>query len=520
MKYSLDKFYKKLQKEALIKSLICGISASLILNSLIIILFKRIPIRIIVFVHVLLFVVLSICFTYLFFKKVFVITDKYLAKRIEKDVHLNEQVKTMVEFQNVDSPIVELQRKKTMEELEKVETKSLKMKFSFKNFALSILALILLPISIIVESKEIKSNAEENSSSESSSNEEESSNTNSEQQDSSNIGESSGGEQGSQGEGEGDPSEGMNDTIDNMQQEVTDNEGLDDSQKEDINQDLEDMRQDINNSENKEEMEESIDKTQQEVNDKLDEAISKDEIGEALKNQDTTQDVGENVSSGDTEQTNSSLDDLRDSLENLTGDELKEALDKIASDIDKALEESGVDNQDPLYQAFENMSNNLKENASNANNPDIQDQIDDTFEQAKQEISDALKDQNAMEDLQGSLNDQFEDLKNQANGEGSNGENQDGEETPGEGDGQEGEGENQEGEGSGGEGAGSGSGEIIYASNDLIYDPNTNSYVTYGELLTYYYSQAVQGMEDGSVPEDLQSLINDYFSSLYYDENN
>ena len=93
-------------------------------------------------------------------------------------------------------------------------------------------------------------------------------------------------------------------------------------------------------------------------------------------------------------------------------------------------------------------------------------------------------------------------------------------ETPGDGENQEGEGDNQEGEGTGGDGAGSGSGEIIYAADDLIYDPNTNQYVTYGELLTYYYSQAVQGMEDGSVPEDLQSLINDYFSSLYYDENN
>ena len=86
----------------------------------------------------------------------------HLAKRIEKDVNLNEQVKTMVEFKDVNSPIVELQRKKTMETLDKVDSKSLKMKFSFKNFTLTILALILVPLSIIVESKEIAKERGEN----------------------------------------------------------------------------------------------------------------------------------------------------------------------------------------------------------------------------------------------------------------------------------------------------------------------------------------------------------------------
>ena len=62
--------------------------------------------------------------------------------------------------------------------------------------------------------------------------------------------------------------------------------------------------------------------------------------------------------------------------------------------------------------------------------------------------------------------------------------------------------------------------KLEYASDDLIYDPETNQYVTYGELLTWYYSQVMNGIQDGKVPENLQEIINDYFSSLYNDGSN
>ena len=51
----------------------------------------------------------------------------------------------------------------------------------------------------------------------------------------------------------------------------------------------------------------------------------------------------------------------------------------------------------------------------------------------------------------------------------------------------------------------------------FIYDPETNQYVTYGDLLTWYYSQALNGVQDGKIPEDLTEIINDYFSSLFSD---
>ena len=106
-------------------------------------------------------------------------------------------------------------------------------------------------------------------------------------------------------------------------------------------------------------------------------------------------------------------------------------------------------------------------------------------------------------------------------GDGGEGE-EEGEEQEGEGESQEGEGEtDSEEEGNNpNDGAQNGTGDMIYASDDLIYDPETNQYVTYGELLTWYYSQVMNGIQDGQVPENLLEIINDYFSSLYNDETN
>lgn len=506
----LDKFLKKMKKESIIKSLICGISSALLMVSLLIILCKVIPLRIIIWLDVVLFVVFCGGFSYLFFKYVFTYDPTKVAQRLEKNAPLQERVKTMVEFDSQDSPMINLQRKDTNERLKALPVSTLKMKFSFSNFVMTILAGLALTGAILIPPSEVKSNAanpsdsisnESSEISESSSDLEESSDK------------SDGGSEESSGSGEGEENnnQGINDAIDDMQQEVNDNTGLDDNSKDDINQDLDDLRDNLTNPDSNEDSGDQIDQTKENINEKLDDQITKDEIGEALKNQDTTKELGENVSNGDTEQTNNSLDDLRESLKDLTGDELKDALNKIAEDIDNALQESNVDSSDPLYQAFENLSNNLKDNAEHTNDQDIQDQIDSSFEQAKNEIGDALDNQNAIEDLKNSLNQKLDDLKDQLEDNSQDDNNPDDSGDP----------NDNPGENNGpGSGASEGTGDIIYASDDLIYNPVTDSYVTYGEIIAYYYSQVIQGMDESEIPENLESLIYDYFSSLYFDGNN
>lgn len=501
-----DKFNNKITKEALIKGVLCGISLALIIEAILLFICKLTPFKIIVWLHVLLTIALAIFFSYKFFK-MFIPSEKEIASRIDNDANMNERVKTMVEFKNQDSPMINFQRKDTLNKLDNVSEKTLKMKFSFSNFILLIIAILALPSALIIKGKELPDNIN-NELSESINNK----------------------------------SEIIESAIENMKSEVENNSQLDESQKDQINSELGNLEDNLNQDSNQEDMEEDIEDTKENLDEIFDEMISKDEIGEALEKEDSTQDVGNEVSNGNSESVKDSLDDLRESLENLTGDELKEALENIANDIKQALETSGVDNEDALYKAFENLANNLQENANNSNDADIQDQIDSSFEQAKQEISDALKDQEALEDLKESLKDQLDDLNQnlQDNPQGdtsdvstdtsgeeisgttsgaTSGELTSGEQSSDTNQGgsneDSGEGNDQSGETNAG---GTGSGEMEYASDDVVYDPVTNTYMTYGELITKYYNDVLKGIEDGQVSPEMEKLIAEYFGSLYSDD--
>ncbi len=61
---------------------------------------------------------------------------------------------------------------------------------------------------------------------------------------------------------------------------------------------------------------------------------------------------------------------------------------------------------------------------------------------------------------------------------------------------------------------GIGSGDRIYGSNDVIYDPHSNAYVTYGTLLDEYNAKATDKILDGRINEDFKKFIEEYFKSL------
>lgn len=62
---------------------------------------------------------------------------------------------------------------------------------------------------------------------------------------------------------------------------------------------------------------------------------------------------------------------------------------------------------------------------------------------------------------------------------------------------------------------GLGSGEMIFGSNDTIYDPNSESYVTYGEVIDAYYAKITELLVDGNLPHELEEALNDYFAILF-----
>lgn len=501
---NLDKFVKKMKKESLIKSIICGISAGILLDTLIIILFKVTGIKVVVWLHCILCGTFSGLFEALFNKYVFTFDEKQIAKKIEGSIQLNERVKTMVEFKDDSSLMAHLQREDTKSILNNTDTKAIKPHFSFSNFILSICACASLVIAIFVEAKEIDPNASTPQTSDSSSSSEEESSS-PEESSSSNEESNSDSQSDSGGSEQENPS--ISDAIDDMKQDVDENEGLDQNGKEEIKDKLDDLKDKLENDKTPEEQEKDIEDSKQDIDKTLDDKISKDEIGEALKNQDTTTNLGDPIIEGNIDNTNSALDEMRDSLKDLTGESLKNALENMANDIDNALNASGVSEDDPLYQAFKNFSTNLKDDAQHVNDADIQIQIDQTFEQAKDEINDALNAQNSIGDLKDKLDQKLDDLKSQL-GEGKGDEpspddpddkNNNGEDHP--------------------SGPGTmGDGDLKYASDDMVYDPVQNKYVTYGELITDYYEKVIGGTSGDEIPEEIKQMIFEYFSSLYSEQ--
>lgn len=63
-----------------------------------------------------------------------------------------------------------------------------------------------------------------------------------------------------------------------------------------------------------------------------------------------------------------------------------------------------------------------------------------------------------------------------------------------------------------------GSGEMQYASDDEVYDPDQNTHVHYGELIHDYYAEMLQDARDGKYSDDLADFLMKYFGDLYISE--
>ncbi len=61
---------------------------------------------------------------------------------------------------------------------------------------------------------------------------------------------------------------------------------------------------------------------------------------------------------------------------------------------------------------------------------------------------------------------------------------------------------------------GAGRGEMVYGSDDEIYDPTLDAQVTYGEVLLGYQSIILDLITDGDIPSDLEQMLSDYLAIL------
>ncbi len=62
---------------------------------------------------------------------------------------------------------------------------------------------------------------------------------------------------------------------------------------------------------------------------------------------------------------------------------------------------------------------------------------------------------------------------------------------------------------------GLGTGEMIYGSDDMIYDPDSGTYVTYGEVIDAYFARISEQLADGKLSSELEDILTDYFAMLF-----
>ena len=134
-----DKFKKKVQREHLVKSLICSLVGGLVVAGVSIMSFTLGGVKVNPAVHVA-FGVVAAGAVFALFYKFAKPSDKKIAARMDAAFQGNEKYLTMVEYQDKEGLIIEKQREDAQQELEKRSPKALPLKLSVWNIPALILA--------------------------------------------------------------------------------------------------------------------------------------------------------------------------------------------------------------------------------------------------------------------------------------------------------------------------------------------------------------------------------------------
>ncbi len=296
----------------------------------------------------------------------------------------------------------------------------------------------------------------------------------------------------------------------------------------------------------------TMDEAQEQMRDQIEEAISKDEIGEALQNHELTRELGEAISKGDTEAVAEALSNLR---EKLNAD--NSLVEELAQAVSDALEESAVKPQDGLYMALAQFADDLGDTSAWVGAIEsIEQLLNDDIDAAQTAIIMELEKQSLIESLMDKLEEIIEAAKDEALGnepsgsdeepgdqQGSgedSGDQQGSGEEPGDQQGsgeepgdqqgsgeepgdQQGNGGQSEGQAGGNSGDGNSQGQMSeegengystgHNMNEGIYDPISGD-VPYGDVYAAYFAKYLEALKAGEVSEELREIIEAYFATL------
>lgn len=507
MNEEFNKFKSKVKKEHLVKSIIIGASLSAIVIALLAIIFKRIPLNVHFLIYILLSIVLAAGLTFMLYK-LLMPTDEKIAKRLDKTFALKEKVQTMVVNKDKTryNPILKMQKEDAEKSLSEISPKNLPFKLSYIYYVFAIIAILFVATSCVVPTAPAKDKPGPGSF------------PGSDDVPASVI-PGSGDLTSGSGEGEGNGGE-ISDIYD-----LIDSSNAEDKVKDGIKDVLHELEEALQNASSKEEMEDAVKDAIDKIDKVVDDANSKEEIGVCLTQESNSNlvDLGYALIDGDIDGIESALDSLENEFIDLSGKELIDDLKDVASQIEDALNNSGVDEDDELYVAFKHLLDSLNEIAESLENSSMteanaKDAIHEAIEKAKEEIIQDVTLQNNNEELgekvKEALEQFLEELENTEPGEDDG--DGDGEEQEGDEDDKKDDPENpDDGDEENPDNPDvPGDGETIYGSNDTIYSDSGHS--EYGDVLDDYYDKIVDEESKGDTPDDIGDILGDYFSSLYH----
>lgn len=222
------------------------------------------------------------------------------------------------------------------------------------------------------------------------------------------------------------------------------------------------------------------------------------------------QQVAENIEDAVRTMAETRFNNMAEQINTQSGEAFFERIVKLSTDLTAAVTTVETDENDVLTALFKDLSLSLKQISENGDEAAAKAAVSEKFVSFAEEYSLIMTEQTYCrmmnEYIRGKLSETFgvsvgalPVLKlNNSSGDGS-----------GEDDG---DGDNDEDKNNSG---GFGDGDKLYGSNDVIYDPYTETYVKYADVLNEYYARVTEQIRNGEISEELQIYVNEYFKLLY-----
>lgn len=467
------KFKRKVHIDAIIKSVVIGLSFGAPIFTVLFILSKRQIIGVNGWLCAVIGIVAALIaggLAYLFLRP----NNKKLAKKLDKELALHEKVQTMVEFENAEDIMAALQREDTDERLRLQSVSGAKFTRLWMYITAGVLSVAMLVTAFAIPKKKEPVPV--------------------------------------------DPPFQM----DNWQQialedliEYTQSSGMIESAKAYTVEELQGLLATLLETKYTSEMKEQVITVIVNVDGKVDEVNSYTAIYGALNGSmdNAVVELSSAIAELDVASTTTAFADLRKIF---TYAEYKRTTEVFAAQTRTALGKSGYDSQDELYAAVEKFLVSLEGVASDFSEYDETalnaaldgaEGVGGIFGAAADDIHDAIVQQKTNRTIGkyviSELMEIFEISKDELPDLGADEVFVDSET----GGGQTGD-ENDKNDG------GYGKGEQLFGSNDQIYDPE-KGHVAYGEVLNEYFAKVSEQLVNGTLSEEMQEFINGYYAQLY-----